>query len=64
MVLIGLDGDTVGFDKHAQVSNHNNVQVGLLVQKLKAKDRVRYLNLVAGYTWWKRILKHTNLKHK
>ena len=48
VVLVGLDEDTVG----------------LLVQKLKAKDKPKFWSLVAGYTWWKRVLKHTNLKHK
>ena len=48
VVLFGLDEDTVG----------------VLVQKLKAKDKQKFRNLVAGYTWWKRILKHTNSKHK
>ena len=48
VVLVGLDEDTVG----------------LLVQKLKAKDKPKFRSLVAGYTWWKRVLKHTNLKHK
>ena len=48
VVLVGLDEDTVG----------------LLVQKLKAKDKPKFWSLVAGYTWWKRVLKHTNLRHK
>ena len=48
VVLVGLDEDTVG----------------VLVQKLKAKDKVKFRSLVAGYTWWKRVLKHTNSKHK
>ena len=48
VVLVGLDEDTVG----------------VLVQKLKAKDKAEFWSLVAGYTWWKRILKHTNTKHK
>ena len=48
VVLVGLDEDTVG----------------VLIQKLKTKDKAEFLSLVAGYTWWKRILKHTNMKHK
>ena len=48
VVLVGLDEDTVG----------------ILVQKLKAKDKAWFRSLVAGYSWWKRILKHTNMKHK
>ena len=48
VVLVGLDEDTVG----------------VLVQKLKAKDKAKFRSLVAGYTWWKRVLKHTNSKHK
>ena len=48
VVLFGLDEDTVG----------------VLVHKLKAKDKKKFRSLVAGYTWWKRILKHTNSKHK
>ena len=48
VLLVGMDEDTVG----------------MLVQKLKAKDRTEFRRLVAGYTWWKRILKHTNMKHK
>ena len=48
VVLVGMDEDTVG----------------VLVQKLKAKDKPEFWSLVAGYTWWKRILKHTNMKHK
>ena len=48
VVLVGMDEDTVG----------------VLVQKLKAKDKAEFWSLVAGYTWWKRILKHTNRKHK
>ena len=37
---------------------------GVLVQKLKAKDKARFRSLVVGYTWWKRILKHTDMKYK
>ena len=48
VVLVGLDEDTVG----------------VLIQKLKTKDKPEFWSLVAGYTWWKRILKHTNMKHK
>ena len=48
VVLVGLDEDTVG----------------VLIQKLKTKDNAEFWSLVAGYTWWKRILKHTNMKHK
>ena len=48
VVLVGMDEDTVG----------------VLVQKLKARDKVKFRSLVAGYTWWKRILKHTNSKQK
>ena len=48
VVLVGLDEDTVG----------------ILVQKLKAKDKTWFRSLVAGYSWWKRILKHSNMKHK
>ena len=48
VVLVGLDKD----------------RVDILVQKLKAKDKVKFRSLVAGYTWWKRVLKHTNSKHK
>ena len=48
VVLVGMDEDTVG----------------VLVKKLKAKDRAEFRNLVAGYSWWKRILKHTDMRHK
>ena len=48
VVLVGLDEETVG----------------QLVQKLKAMDKVKFRSLVAGYTWWGRILKHTGLNHK
>ena len=48
VVLVGMDEDTVG----------------VLVKKLKAKDRAEFRSLVAGYTWWKRILKHTDMRHK
>ena len=48
VVLVGLDEDTVG----------------ILVEKLKARDKAGFRRLVAGYSWWKRILKHTNMKHR
>ena len=48
VVLVGMDEDTVG----------------VLVKKLKAKDKAEFRSLVTGYSWWKRILKHTNMKHK
>ena len=48
VVLVGLDEDTVG----------------VLVQKLKAVSKNKFRKTVAGFTWWKRILKHTNFKHK
>ena len=47
-VLVGLDEDTVG----------------VLVLKLKATNKNKFRRNVAGFTWWKRILKHTKLKHK
>ena len=48
VVLVGIDEESVG----------------VLVQKLKARDKAKFRGLVAGYTWWKRILKLTNLKYK
>ena len=48
VVLVGLDEDTVG----------------VLVQKLKAVSKNKFRKTVAGFTWWNRILKHTNFKHK
>ena len=48
IVLVGLDEETVG----------------LLVEKLRAKDKAKFGSLVTGYTWWKRILERTNLKHR
>ena len=32
--------------------------LGVLVQKLKSQDRARFL----GFTWWRRILKHSGIK--
>ena len=62
VVLVGVDEDTVGVLFFAFCLNY--IQVGVLVQKLKARDKAKLWRLVAGYTWWKRVLKHTNMKHK
>ena len=62
VVLVGVDEDTVGVLFFAFCLNY--IQVGVLVQKLKARDKAKLWSLVAGYTWWKRVLKHTNMKHK
>ena len=43
---MGLDEDTLG----------------VLVQKLKSQDRARFHKQVDGFTWWRRILKHSGLK--
>ena len=43
---MGLDEDTLG----------------VLMQKLKSQDRARFLEQVDGFTWWRRILKHSGFK--
>ena len=44
VVLVGVDEGTVG----------------LLMARLKAVDRARVRKLVAGYTWWRRVLKYSD----
>ena len=46
IVEVGLDEDALG----------------VLIQKLKSQDRARFLKLVDGFTWWRRILKHSGFK--
>ena len=36
--------------------------LGVLMQKLKSQDR--FLKLVDGFTWWKRILEHSGTGFK
>ena len=32
---------------------------GVLMEKLKTVDKGRFRGLVVGYSWWRRVLKHT-----
>ena len=36
--------------------------VGVLMEKLKSQDRAKFLENVDGFTWWRRILKHSDSK--
>ena len=36
--------------------------LGVLMEKLKIEDRARFLRLVDGFTWWRRILQHSGFK--
>ena len=38
--------------------------LGVLMEKLKIQDRARFLRLVDGFTWWRRILQHSGFKDK
>ena len=38
--------------------------LGVLMQKLKGEDRVRFLKQVEGFTWWRRVLEHSGFQDK
>ena len=35
--------------------------VGILIEKLKARNKTKYCRLVAGYSWWRRVLKYLDI---
>ena len=36
--------------------------VEVLMQKLRSQDKARFLKQVYGFTWWRRILRHSGFK--